>query len=248
MICVSPDTTIGLKMNSLSINTIINQEQDSELTTYKILGTLKEYLSDIRKYKIYPALSELVCLAVRLENLKKSVAKQRNSNNDLFILDEGISTIGELQPDENFSEETNDSSDYLDWVISQINPILAEGIAVYDYADQNMELKLINGDPLNNQEGYLVIPDNQTSVFNIYRFNCQAYKAVNHPERSIKTEFIQSIPGNIDNGIRIQYRTLLNNIVNNNLPVYICETDLDFPYEETTFQIARKKLLSKLSS
>ena len=37
-------------------------------------------------------------------------------------------------------------------------------------------------------------------------------------------------------------------IVNNSLPVYICETELDFPYEETIYQIARKKLLSTLSS
>ena len=79
MLYVLIDIIIGLKMNSLSINTIINQEQDSELTTYQILGTLKDYLSDIRKYRIYPALSELVGLVVRLENLKKSIIKPDNS-------------------------------------------------------------------------------------------------------------------------------------------------------------------------
>ena len=65
-------------------------------------------------------------------------------------------------------------------------------------------------------------------------------------ERSIKTEFIQSITGNDDNKNRIQYITLLDYIANNTLPVYICETELDFPYEETVYQLARKKLLNIL--
>jgi|ERR1035437_26234 hypothetical protein len=248
MINVSIDTIIGLKMNTLSINTIINPERDSELTTYKILGTFKEYLANIRKYKIYPALSELVGLAVRLENLRKSFVKPENSSDDLFILDEEISILGELQRAENYSEDADDSSAYINWIISQINPILDEGIAVYDFVDQNMELKLINGDPLYKEEGYLIIPNNKTSVFNIYKFNCVLFKTENYPERSIKTEFIQSVTRNEADENRIQYRTLLNNIGNNTLPVYICETELNFPYDETIFQIARKKLLRKLSS
>lgn len=248
MIYVFIDTIIDKKMNSLSINTIINPEQDSELTTYKILGTFKEYLANIRKNKIYPALSEMVGLAVRLENLKKSLIKPENSNDDLFILDEEISIYGELQPAENYSDDTDDSSAFIDWIISQLNPILDEGIAVYDFVDQNMELKLINGDPLCKEEGFLIIPDNQTSVLNIFKFNCILFNSVNFPERSIKTEFIQSIPGIDADNNRIQYSSILDNIGNTTLPVYICESELDFPYEETMYQIARKKLLSILSA
>jgi len=248
MINVSIDTIIGLKMNSLSINTIINPDQDSEITTYKILGTLKEYLANIRNYKIYPALSELVGLVIRLENISKSIAKPENSNEDLFILDEEISILGEMQPTENYTVNADDSSKYLNWVISQINPILDEGIAVYDFVDQNMELKLITGDPIYKKEGYFIIPDNKTSVANIYKFNCELFKSENYPETSIKIEFLQFIALNNTKESRIQLRTLLDNIRKNTLPVYICETELDFPYEETILQIAKKKLLATLSS
>ena len=235
-------------MNSLSIDTIINPEQDPELTTYKILGILKGYLADIRKYKIYPALSELVGMTVRLENLKKTITKTASANNDLFILDEKITTVGEQQPEENYCEDADDSADFINWVISQINPILDEGIAVYDFTDQNMDLKLINGDPLFKEDGYLIIPDNKTAVYNIYRFNCLLFKNEKYPERAIKTEFIQSIPSVDVNENKIQNRTLLNYIANINLPVYLCETELDFPYEENIYQVARKQLLNTLSS
>jgi hypothetical protein len=247
MIYVPINTITGTKMSNLSINSIINPEQDTEITTYKILGTLKEYLSNIRKYKLYPGLSELIGLVVRLENLRKSISKPENSDDDLVILDEEISILGELHPAEDYIEEVDDSSDYINWVISQINPILQEGIAVYEFVDQNMELKLINGDPHYKKEGYLIIPDNNEIVFNIYKFNSAPFKSDNYPERSIKTEFIQSIQANDADNIRIKPRTLLNYVGNNTLPVYICDTDLDFPYEETLFQIARKKLLSTLS-
>jgi hypothetical protein len=234
-------------MNNLSIKSIINPEQDSELTTYKILGTLKEYLANIRKNKIYPGLSELIGLAVRLENLRKSYTKPIDSDNDLYILGERISTSEELQPADNYAEETDESTEYINWVISQINPILDEGIAVYDFVDQNMELKLVNGDPLYKKEGYLIVPDNRTSVYNIFKFTSIYIESEKYPDRSVKTEFIQSISADGEYNIRNNYNSLLEYVGNRALPVYICETELDFPFEETILQIAKKKLLSRLS-
>jgi hypothetical protein len=233
-------------MNSLLINTIISSEQDSEITTYKILGTLKEYLSNIRKNKIYPALSELVGLAVKLESLKKSIAKNAHKDEDLFIFDDENLSDGDMQW-ENHSNDDEDISVYLDWIISQVNPILEEGIAVYEFVDQNMEVKLIHGNPLYKEEGYLVIPDNKISIFNIYRFNCELNKSKNYPEKSIKTEFIKSWQGIGSVNNKIQTQNIIDYLGNNSQPVYLCETELDFPYEETIFQMARKKLLSILS-
>ena len=234
-------------MNNLLIKSIINPEQDSELTTYKILGTLKEYLVSIRKNKIYPGLSDLIGLVVRLENLRKTFSTSKDPDNDLLIFGEEISTSEELQPTDNYAEGTDDSSDYINWVISQINPILDEGIAVYDFVDQNMELNLVNGDPLYKKEGYLIVPDNKTSLYYIYKFHSTCIESGNYPDRSIKTEFIQSIPANDGYNTRINNKSLSDYVGNRTLPVYICETELDFPFEETILQIAKKKLLSRLS-
>jgi hypothetical protein len=230
-------------MNSLSINTIINTEQDSELTSYKILGTFKEYLENIRKYKIYPALSELVGLAVKLENLKNTVTKPDYSDKDLFILNEDIPAFEEFQKDTDYSD-VEDSVAYIDWIISQLNPVLDEGIAVYDFVDQNMKIQLIHGDPLFKDEGYLAVRDNITSVINIYRYNCKLSRFNNIPEKMDKTDFVMSINAND----KQENEDLIIYLDNTSLPVYLCETELDFPYEETIFQIARKKLLSTLSA
>jgi hypothetical protein len=251
MICDNIDTKKGINMNNISINALIHPEQDSEIITYKILGTFKEYLLDIRKFRIYPALSELVSLAIRLESLKKSFVKPEESDDDLFILDEDITIFGEDKSFENKMDESEclkDSSDLIQWTISQINPILDEGIALYEYVHQNMEVKLISGDSLFKKQGYLIIPDNNTSVYNIYQFNCPVKKSKNYPEKTIKTEFLQSIPIINPSNISQQFSTIQDIFGKNSFPIYICETELDFPYEETIFQVARKKLLSRLSS
>jgi hypothetical protein len=251
MICDNIDTIIGIKMNNISLNTIMHSEQDSELITYKILGTFKEYLINIRKFRIYPTLSELVNLAMRLESLKKSFIKTEISDDDLFILDEEHTIFDDNHSFEDNSEDPEnieESSALINWIISQINPILDEGIALYEFVHQNMEVKLINGDPLFKELGYLIIPDNLTSVYNIYNFNCSVLKTESFPEKTIKTKFLQSIPIINPGNISSQYSTLLHIFGKNNFPVYICETELDFPYEETIFQVARKKLLGTLSA
>ena len=227
-------------MNSLLLNTIMNPQQDAELSTYKFLGTLKGYLQNIRNFKTYPALSELVNLTVRLENLRKSILSAKDSDDGLFILNDENSIFKTIDPD-------SENLVLIKWMLSQINPILEEGIVVYDFVDQNMEIKLINGDSDYKEEGFLIIPNNQTCIFNIYKFNCTLHKSENYPERNLKTEFLQSMILNNQESISIQYKSLLDIFGNNPVPVYICETSLDFPFEETIYQIARKKLLNKLS-
>jgi hypothetical protein len=226
-------------MNSILLNKIMNPQQDAEISTYKFLGTLKGYLENIRNFKIYPALSELVNLTVRLENIKKSNFSAKDPIDGLIILNEESLVF------KNISQESEELS-LLKWMLAQINPILEEGVAIYDFVDQNMEIKLINGDSSYKEEGFLIIPNNQTCVFNIYKFNCTLYKSENYSERNIKTEFLQSMILDSQESISIQYKSLLDIFGNNPLPVYICETSLDFPFEETIYQIARKKLLSIL--
>ncbi|MDR3610442.1 MAG: hypothetical protein P4L27_07770 [Ignavibacteriaceae bacterium] len=238
-------------MNDILINTLINPEQDSELITYKILGTFKEYLLNIRKFKIYPALSELVNLAIRLESLKSSIIQTETPEEDLFLLDEEISYTGNIQPSDKKSEDSEsleDSAELIKWVISQINPILDEGIALYEFVQENMDVLLISENSLSKDKGYFIIPDNISAVFNIYKFNRFTINPLNYPEKSIKTELLQTIPFNNFANKSSQYNALLSILKNDSSPVYICETELDFPYDETIFQVARKKLLCTLSA
>jgi hypothetical protein len=214
-----------------------------EITRYRILAILKEHLSCIRKNCLYPTLTELVGFSVRLENLINATFKPEDTDDNFYNKKE-IAIFGNLDPGEEIIDE---SSELIRWTISKINPILDEGIAVYEFISENMELELIQGDPHYKEEGYFIVPDNKSMVFNIYSFTSVLFNTENSPVKSIKTVFVQSLTISTTESIIAQYNILLQNIGDKNLPVYFCSTDLDFPFEETIFQIARKKLLKFLS-
>ena len=232
-------------MKRLPIDSFTNAGEDTETTKYKILGVLKEYQSNIRKNKLYPTLTELVSLSVRLENRMIHTLEPNESSDNLFAdSEEDISIFGNLDADE---VSDDDSSELIKWTRSQLYPILDEGIAVYEFVDEDIDLQIINGTSLCKDNGYLIVPEHKASQFNIYSFHCILFKTDTAPIKSIKTLFVQSLPMNSSEYITAQFQTLVNTIGNKNLPVYYCNTDLDFPYEETMFQIARKKLLKILS-
>ena len=230
-------------MNRLSIESFVNPVEDAEITRYRILAILKEHLKCIRKNSLYPTLTELVGFSVRLENLINASFKPEDKP-ESFYNEKEISIFGNLDAGEDTVDE---ASELIRWTIAQINPILDEGIAVYEFVSDNMELELIYGDPFYKEEGYFVVPDNTKALFNIYGFTSVLFNTENSPVKSLKTIFIQSIPINTTESTIAQYTSLLENISEKNRPVYYCSTELDFPYDETVFQIARKKLLKHLS-
>jgi hypothetical protein len=232
-------------MNRLPIDSITNPGEDAEITKYKILGVLKEYLSNIRKNRLYPTLTDLVGLSVILENrIIRASQPNEFTDNPYSASDEDISIFGNLDSDEELNDDPNE---LIAWTRSQLYPILDEGIAVYEFVDENMNLQIINSAPFYKDDGYLIIPEFKNSQFNIYSFHCILFKTESAPIKSIKTLFLQSFPMSSIESITDQFHTLLENTVDRSLPVYYCNTDLDFPYEETIFQIARKKLLKILS-
>jgi len=232
-------------MNRQLIDSFTNSGEDAEITTYKILGVLKEYLTNIRRNKLYPTLTDLVSLSVRIESMIIQTLEPKEQFDNLCgDSDEDFSVFGNLDAGEVYSDA---STELLKWTRTQLYPILDEGIAVYEFVDENMDLQIINGNSFYKDNGYLIIPEHKTSQFNIYSFHCILFKTDEAPIKSVKTLFLQSLPMSNTESVTSQFQTIVDNITNKTLPVYYCNTDLDFPYEETIFQIARKKLLKVLS-
>jgi len=232
-------------MNKLHVDLFNNPIEDSEIIKYRILGILKELVTNIRKNKLYPTLTDLVSLTVKLDSMKTQTVGPKEENDTLLDdKEEDISIFGNL--DEG-SESLDDSAELINWTRSQLYPILDEGIAVYEFVEENMDIRLINGASFYKDNGYLIIPEHKTSQFNIYSYHCILFNTNSSPIKSIKTLFLQSVPMNSSESIPEQFRSLVDYTGDKSLPIFYCDTDLDFPYEETVFQIARKKLLKVLS-
>src|SRR3989339_1677102 len=124
-------------MNALRVETFLSFETDMEMNQYYVLGGIKKYLSEFNKNKLYPALAELVDLAVLLQevlkqknNLSYSFPKQiaeYDLKNKKIIFD----TV------ENLSPEIEFLFDLIEWSLPKIKNAIEEGIALYEYVEKN---------------------------------------------------------------------------------------------------------------
>jgi hypothetical protein len=104
--------------------------------------------------------------------------------------------------------------------------------------------------PLYREEGYFMIKDNIASELQVHRYECSLFSSGKEKYRALKTELIKSIGEFfIDKTPEsIKHELIKENKELPNPATFICETDLDFPFAETIFPVAKRKLMSQLAA
>ncbi len=236
-------------MNRLTIDNFISFDPDWEISQYKILSGIKEYSAQFNKNKLYPALAELINISTRLETIV-------NNNSDIKLWVPKIIKSGEVR-NRNIIYETADKlvneKEYLheliNWALPHINLLIEEGLILYEFVEENMEIAPVGHLPEFKEEGYFFIPDNLKQILIINKYECSLFSSGKKPMRSLKTRIVKTIE---QSKISQSYETIKFDVMRtnrelNNQAAYICETDLEFPFAETIFPIAKSKLLAILS-
>lgn len=231
-------------MKSLNIESFVTKETDIEINQYKILSGLKEYRTEFNLNCLYPSLSELVYLTSQLEE-----AIERKGNLSL-PLPKGIKSKGK---DKNLIveiiEQTNEKKEFfyelMEWSLPKIKSLIDEAYVLYNFVYDNMTIEEVGTKPILNNEGYLFVPDKQHSILQIHRYECSTYSSGETPFHSLKTRFVQTVPGlNFASESEIVKIELVKRYHDKpNIAAYLCNTELDFPFHETIFPVAKRKLL-----
>jgi len=237
-------------MNRMSLDTFISGERDLELNQYKVLGGLKEYRAEFNKKKLYPAIADLVNLADQLQEIIKQknnleisfpkYIKEYDVKNKKIIYD----SLEKLSPNIEFL------FDLVEWALPKITEAIEEGLAIHEYVDENLSIEQVGILPLYKEEGYFIIPDNVGLILQIHRFECSLFSSEIEKFRALKTKFIKTIekvvidktPETIKLDLIKEFEDLPNPAT------FVCETDLDFPFTETIFPIAKRKLMAQLAA
>ncbi len=231
-------------MKCLTIDSFVAKETDIELNQYKILSGLKEYRAEFNKNRLYPALSELVYLSSQLEEilerkggiglpLPKGI---KNSHNEKNVFVELIDQA---------KEHKEYLFDLIDWSIPVIKSLIDEAYLVYNFVDENMTIEEVGISPILKNEGYILVSDAQHSVLHIHRYECSSYSSGETPFHSLKTRFVQTAPPlNFSSESEFVKIELVKKYRDKpNIATYLCNTELDFPFSETIFPVAKRKLL-----
>lgn len=237
-----------LFMDRFQFDTLFSSDTDLEINQYKILGGIKLYRNEFRLKKIYPALDDLLKLNTLLENLvkKKNVlsGSYDEEYDSLNLSNEELNfeTIGKRASDQQFFV------DLVQWSLPYIKEVIEEGIVLYDFVEKNIRVKQLGILPLGKDEGFYLIPDNINQKMRVYRFKCSLFSSNKTLNRSINTRLLEEAdksffdsPELIKNYLSNTYKDFPSHAS------FVCETDLDFPFNETLFPVAKRKLIDLLA-
>jgi hypothetical protein len=95
-----------------------------------------------------------------------------------------------------------------------------------------------------------MITDNIAFELQVHRYECSLFLSGNEKYRALKTEFVKSEKQEIIHRTpeSIKHELIKERQDLPNPATYICITDLDFPFTETIFPVAKRKLMSLIAS
>lgn len=239
-------------MENLTIDIFISSAEDSELSEYRVLAALKNYMDQLHKNKLYPAFGELIDLSNELNNLLnqrenyRGLQSKRITGIDL----ENRTLIYEYNTEDFNEDKLSKIFDFIEWALPKIKEVVEEGTAIYDFVDSNIDIKEIGILPLYKDEGYFFVPDHSEKLTHVYKFLLSNIVTSNVPFKSLKTHFLEAIsedvtvipPESIKLELIKKYPELPNPAT------YNLQVEIDFPFNETILPIAKRKLMRYLAA
>ena len=241
---------VRCEMQRLSLELFISGGRDIETRQYQVLNCLKEYYTEFSHNRLYPAFKELIDVTSTLEGV---VGKKENLEGTFpqhFI---GVDIEHQQLIFERPSEhdpEFQRAIDLIVWSLPHLKKAIEEAINIYHFVDDHIVIEEVGIMPVYKEEGYWTVPDTRTQRLFLLRYEVSLFSSSAERYRQLKTTVLETIrmtslrktPEAFKLDVIERYHDLPNPAM------YMCETDLDFPYESTILPIAKRKLMSQLYS
>lgn len=236
-------------MKQLCLDSFSSKEADIEINQYKILSGLKNYRAEFNKNRLYPYLAELVYLTSQLEEIlgKKGLINLplpkgiKNGVKDKNVFVEIV--------DKPPVETKEYLFDLIEWALPKIKEVIEEAYIFYNFVEENMTIHEVGTKPILKNDGYLFVTDSAHTVLQIHRYEYSVYSSNAKPFSSLKTSFVEIADALTFEG---EEEIVKVNLVKKykdkpNIAAYICKCEFDFPFDQTIFPIAKRKLLNYLA-
>ncbi len=237
-------------MKSLTVADFTAPIEDVEQRQYHILGLLKARREEFGHTRLFPSLSELLELKRNLEILLNR-REQVDAN-----LPRTIRDVDWEKKELVYEAEHSNPADVdrlfelCSWALPHISSVLEEGKVVYDFVDEHVQLEGVGIMPIRHAEGYFFVPDHRTHILHILRYELSMLRAHDDQYQAMKTHELHQL---LESNVAIAPESIKMSLLreHQDLPnpaTFMCETDLDFPYQETILPVAKRKLMSHLVS
>lgn len=234
---------------NLDISKITSCGSDWETNRYTFLQTIKSWRSEIRKNKLYPAIEFAHQLQYRFNDLLNENIESKfwleNEVKGTFIDDKLVI----LDKAHQISSQLDRLIDFVKWALEENSKILTEGDVVEQFVHENIEVTAGCSKEKYRGKGYILIPDNKLKLYKIYLYELSINWTITDPVEYLEMTLLRSIPMELASSDPV---TLMKEFVDNSQTIfdpmiYICKTELDFPFKETMLPIIKDKLLDSVN-
>jgi hypothetical protein len=238
-------------MTTLDVKKLTSTASDWETNQYIILSKIRDWLNQLNRNYLFPALEESIQLNLSLEDIlyENLECKLWFDNeirarriNERFTVYEKAHQIG-FKLDRMF--------EFIEWALKLNRQVLEEGEIIKNFIEENLQLRKISTAEKNfHGKGYFALPDNKKELLNVYLYEVVWDWSQEHITQKLQSKLVRSIPQQL---VKNPIEQLMTEFISYSQDlfdpvVYIFETELDFPYKETLLPLAEERLLSALSS
>lgn len=234
---------------NLDISKITSCGSDWETNRYTFLKSITSWQSEIRKNKLYPALDFSWQLQnkfqdILTENIESKYWLEREVKG-AFIDDRLVL----LEKAHQISFQLDRLIDFVKWGLNENIDLLNEAEIIKQFVHENIQVNPCCNTDKYRGKGYILIPDNKISVYKIYLYELSINWSVDEPVEYLDLDLLRSIPFSL---VKDSAYDLMKEFIEHSQNlydpmVYVCETELDFPFNETILPVVKTKLLDSVN-
>ncbi len=217
---------------------------DYELQKYRLLAYLKQVDNCFNEQKLYPQLADVIFHYRNLENFKNNKELLQSSFPKTLSevdLDKLKLVYKEMLAD---NEVMHELERIIDYAIPQMKGTIESGTEIYELVEQQLRIEPVGILPLYKNEGYLMLHYSNESDVRVYNYNINLFTHKDARYKSLRINYVDSWTKNIS----ITYENIKSNIIKTiktlpNPAVYLMESALQIPINETLLPIAKRTLV-----
>lgn len=234
---------------NIDISNITSCGSDWETNRYTFLKAIKSWKNDFSKNNLYPSIDYAIHLQTRLEEMLNENIESKDwlerEVRGTFIDDRLVV----LEKAHQLSSQLEKLIDFVDWALEVNESLIEEAEVIKEFVWDNIEVIPICALEKYRGKGYILIPDNKKKAYKIFLYELSINWNVDEPIEYLDLELLRSIPFClVDKPTQELMRDFIEHAQQMYDPmVYICETDLDFPFTETILPIVKSKLLESVN-
>lgn len=228
----------------LSPDWFLKGRMDFEYKKYILLAYLKQAEKDFEHNKLYPHLSELV---FHYRNLKSFLEKKQNLYQEFPEELTGVD-LDQFRLYYKKVIQDDELMEVIDQIVSSsiqdIKVYLDEGAEIFEFVENQIEVKPVGLVSVNPESGYFFIRNGDDKETRVYYYQISALTTDKDQYQTIKARYINSFKRSFSNTYEAIKKELIKAYQDFQNPgSYAIESRLTFPVNETLLPVAKRLLV-----